>query len=161
MWREEASKYRILHLATHGLSDAEKPLYSHVLLAADTADDGLVEGREIADSELNAEMVVLSACETARGREIDGEGIVGLAWSFSAAGVPTVIASSWKVDSVNTTELMIDFYTAARETKNPSKAQALRRAALRKLAVEKTRHPFYWAGFSVFGDWFFSPSPSK
>lgn len=149
----EAGNYRILHLATHGLSDGDKPLYSHVLLAADADDDGLIEAREIAEMNLKAEMVVLSACETARGREIDGEGMVGLAWSFAAAGVPTIVASNWKVDSENTAELMIDLYSAINQNKQISKAEALRRAALKKLAAAKTAHPFYWAGFAVFGDW--------
>ena len=153
LWREEAVNYRILHLATHGLSDGDKPLYSHVLLSADADDDGLIEGREIADMKLTAEMVVLSACETARGRKIDGEGMVGLAWSFAAAGVPTIVASNWKVDSENTAELMIDFYTAINQNKQISKAEAMRRAALKTLAAEKTHHPFYWAGFAVYGDW--------
>ncbi len=152
-WREEAGNYRILHLATHGLSDVDKPLYSHVLLSADADDDGLIEGREIAEMNLKAGMVVLSACETARGREIDGEGMVGLAWSFAAAGVPTIVASSWKVDSENTAEMMIDFYSIINQTPQISKAEALRRTALKKLATEKNRHPFYWAGFAVYGDW--------
>lgn len=149
----EAGNYRILHLATHGLSDVDKPLYSHVLLSADEDDDGLIEAREIADMNLKAEMVVLSACETARGREIDGEGMVGLAWSFAAAGVPTIVASNWKVDSENTSDLMIDFYTIINRNKQISKAEGLRRAALKQLAGGKNRHPFYWAGFAVFGDW--------
>ncbi|MDQ3063646.1 MAG: CHAT domain-containing protein [Acidobacteriota bacterium] len=153
VWQSEASKFRILHLATHGLSDAEKPLYSHVLLSAEADDDGLIEAREIAEMNLTAEMVVLSACETARGREIDGEGMVGLAWAFAAAGVPTVVSSGWKVDSENTADLMIDFYSAINENNQTSKAEALRRAALRKLATEKYLHPFYWAGFAVHGDW--------
>jgi CHAT domain-containing protein len=153
VWREEASKYRILHLATHGLSDGEKPLYSHVLLSADTDDDGLIEGREIADLKLNAEMVVLSACETARGREIDGEGIVGLAWSFAAAGTPTVVASNWKVDSETTADLMVDFYSQINEINKISKAEALQKAAINKIRNEKTSEPFYWAGFALFGDW--------
>ena len=135
------------------MSDGEKPLYSHVLLAADADDDGLVEGREIADLKLNAEMVVLSACETARGREIDGEGIVGLAWSFAAAGVPTVVASSWKIDSQNTADLMIDYYNSLNGKSKLSKAAALQKAAINKIRNEKTSAPFYWAGFSLFGDW--------
>ncbi|MCY7348382.1 MAG: CHAT domain-containing protein, partial [Pyrinomonadaceae bacterium] len=153
VWQTEASKYRILHLATHGLSDAEKPLYSHVLLSANLDDDGLIEGREIAAMNLTAEMVVLSACETARGREFDGEGMVGLAWSFAAAGVSTVIASNWKVDSAVTAEFMIDFYSELNDKNNQTKNEALRTAALKKLKSEKTTHPFYWAGFALFGDW--------
>ena len=153
LWLSEAANYRILHLATHGLSDGDKPLYSHVLLSANVDADGLIEAREIAEMNLTAEMVVLSACETARGREIDGEGMVGLAWSFAAAGVPVVVASSWKVDSENTAGLMIDFYSKINEMPALSKAAALRHAALKKLNSEKTRHPFFWAGFSIFGDW--------
>ena len=153
LWFSEAANYRILHLATHGLSDGDKPLYSHVLLAADADDDGLIEAREIAEMNLTAEMVVLSACETARGREIDGEGMIGLAWSFAAAGVPTVIASSWKVDSDNTADLMVDFYAKLNRAEKLSKAEALRQAALQKILNSETNHPFYWAGFSVFGDW--------
>ena len=153
VWREEAAKFRILHLATHGLSDGEKPLYSHVLLAADADDDGLIEGREIADLKLNAEMVVLSACETARGREIDGEGLVGLAWSFAAAGVPTVVASSWKVDSETTADLMVDFYGELNKKSKLSKAEALQAAVIKKINNPATKNPFYWAGFSLIGDW--------
>lgn len=153
VWREEAKNYRILHLATHGLSDGEKPLYSHVLLAADADDDGLIEAREIAEMNLAAEMVVLSACETARGREIDGEGMVGLAWSFAAAGTPTVVASNWKIDSAETADFMIDFYSQLNEKDEKSKAEALQKAAVRKLRNKRTSHPFYWAGFSIFGDW--------
>ncbi len=152
-WQTEASKYRILHLATHGLSDGEKPLYSHVLLSADAVADGLIEGREIAELKLNAQMVVLSACETARGREIDGEGMVGLAWSFTAAGTPTVVASNWKVDSETTADFMIDFYGELNNKNKTSKAEALQKAALNKIRNPKTDNPFYWAGFALFGDW--------
>lgn len=152
-WLAEASKYRILHLATHGLSDGAKPLYSHVLLSADNDADGLIEAREIADLKLNAEMVVLSACETARGREIDGEGMVGLAWSFTAAGVPTIIASGWRVDSENTADLMVDFYTKFNNKADQTKAAALQSAMIEKLRKAKSAHPFFWAGFSLTGDW--------
>ena len=152
-WQTNAANYRILHLATHGLGDAEKPLYSHVLLSADAAQDGLIEGREIAEMKLNAEMVVLSACETARGREIDGEGMIGLAWAFAAAGTPTIVASNWKVDSQTTADLMIDFYAELSEKERLTKAEILQSATLKKLKSQKTSHPFYWSGFAVFGDW--------
>jgi CHAT domain-containing protein len=153
LWQTESSKYRILHLATHGLSDGEKPLYSHVLLSADATQDGLIEGREIAEMNLNAEMVVLSACETARGREIDGEGIVGLAWSFAAAGTPTIIASNWKVDSQTTADFMIDFYTELNGHSARNKAQALQKTAVKSLRASRSRPPFFWSGFAIYGDW--------
>ncbi|HQX54673.1 MAG TPA: CHAT domain-containing protein [Pyrinomonadaceae bacterium] len=153
VWRSEAPKYRILHLATHGISDGQKPLFSHLLLAGDRADDGLIEAREIADMTLNAEMVVLSACETARGRDINGEGMVGLAWSFAAAGVPSVIASTWNVDSAATADFMVDYYRALNDPADISKSEAIRSSAIKRIGDAKTRHPFYWAGFSLYGDW--------
>ena len=152
-WQTQSPKYRILHLATHGLSDAEKPLYSHVLLSADGTQDGLIEAREISEMNLTAEMVVLSACETARGREIDGEGMVGLAWAFAAAGTPTILASNWKVDSPTTADLMIDFYAKLNEKSEISKAETLQKAVLNKLKNSKTNAPFYWSGFALYGDW--------
>lgn len=79
--------------------------------------------------------------------------MVGLAWSFAAAGVPTVVASSWKVDSVTTASLMIDFYSKLNGAEKLTKAEALRQAALLKIKNKDTNHPIYWAGFSVFGDW--------
>ena len=97
-------------------------------------------------------MVVLSACETSRGREIDGEGMVGLAWIFATAGVPTVVASSWKVDSETTTDFMIDFYALLNDKNRTTKAEALQKAAINKVRTGKTREPFYWAGFALFGD---------
>lgn len=153
-WREESQNYRILHLATHGLSDSEKPMYSHVLLSPDADNDGLIEAREIAEMNLPAEMVVLSACETARGRDIEGEGMVGLAWSFAAAGVPTVIASNWKVDSQSTSDFLIDFYTQLNGKTKINKAEAMQKAAIRQLRNRKTRNPFYWSSFAIYGDWF-------
>lgn len=152
-WQTNAANYRILHLATHGLSDSEKPLYSHVLLSADATQDGLIEAREISEMDLRAEMVVLSACETARGREIDGEGMIGLAWSFAAAGTPTILASNWKVDSSATADLMIDFYSTLNKNPELSKAEALQKAILKKLENPNTKEPFYWAGFALYGDW--------
>lgn len=102
---------------------------------------------------LNAEMVVLSACETARGRDINGEGMVGLAWSFAAAGVPSVIASTWNVDSAATADFMVDYYRALNDPADISKSEAIRSSAIKRIGDAKTRHPFYWAGFSLYGDW--------
>lgn len=100
---------------------------------------------------LKARMVVLSACETAYGKEIDGEGVVGLTWAFAAAGVPTIVATAWRVDSKTTSLLMTDLYSQRDPGLRP--ANALRKAAINRLDDRRTSHPFYWAGFSVTGVW--------
>lgn len=153
LFRSETGKFRFLHLAVHGLSNEEKPQYSQLLLAPDAGADGLLEGREIARMNLRSEMAVLSACESALGRELDGEGMVGLAWAFAAAGVPTVVASGWKVESKATADLMIDFYSDLAKDNAASKARSLQTAAIKRLRDPRTRHPFYWAAFSLNGAW--------
>lgn len=114
--------------------------------------------------ELRAEMVVLWACETARGRVAPGEGTIGLAWALFVAGSPATLVSQWKVESASTTELMVGFYRnleqdgsrrapAPRPPSPPvTKAEALRQASLALLRTEKYSHPFYWAGFVIVGD---------
>lgn len=155
-----APKYRILHFATHGLLDGQNPMYSHLTLSQDAGEsqeDGLLEAREIINMDLNAELAVLSACQMARGWVGAGEGVIGMSWAFFVAGVPTIVASQWKVDSVSTTSLMIDFHrrlTARRPgtRARPQKAESLRRASLGLLRSERYKHPFYWAGFVMVGD---------
>ncbi|HEX2270352.1 MAG TPA: CHAT domain-containing protein [Pyrinomonadaceae bacterium] len=92
----------------------------------------------------------------ARGWVGAGEGVVGMSWAFFVAGVPTIVASQWKVDSVSTTNLMIDFHrrlTRRANTKaRQQKAESLRQASLGLLRSERYRHPFYWAGFVMVGD---------
>jgi CHAT domain-containing protein len=101
------------------------------------------------DLPIDADLVVLSACDTARGRAADGEGVVGLSWSFFAAGASSAVVSQWSVDSSSTTDLMIAFHERLRA--HASAADALRGAALALLGVPAYRHPFYWAGFVVVG----------
>jgi CHAT domain-containing protein/uncharacterized protein HemY len=156
----EAPKYGVLHFATHGFLDSRNPMFSYLALAqvaGDPNEDGLLEAREIVNMDLHAELAVLSACETARGRVGAGEGVIGMSWALFVAGVPTTVASQWKVDSASTTTLMIAFHrrltrygwnTKAKETK----AESLRQAALELLHSPRYRHPFYWAGFVMVGD---------
>ena len=157
-FKAEAGRYRVLHFATHGTLDDYNPMYSRLLLAStDAGEDGFLEAREIVNLNLNADLVVLSACQTARGRVRAGEGLIGMSWAFFVAGTPTTVASQWKVDSASTTLLMANFHRllAAREagrTARAGKAGALREAALKVLANPQYRHPFYWAGFVVVGD---------
>jgi CHAT domain-containing protein/tetratricopeptide (TPR) repeat protein len=158
-FRELAPGADIIHVATHGVLDNTSPLFSYVMLAGTggrrSATDGRLEGHEVINMPLGAELVVLSACETARGRIASGEGVVGLSWALFAAGASTAAVSQWPVDSASTTELMAAFHRerrqlTARSAPAPT-AQALRAAQLRLLARPESRHPFYWAGFVVIG----------
>lgn len=163
-FKAEAGRYRVLHLAAHGVLNDASPMYSHIVLSPGTADateDGLLETWELMGLDLSAELVVLSACETARGGVRPGEGMVGLSWGFFVAGSPTTLVSQWKVDSSATTELMLGFYRhlkagasdpAASKSDAPSKAAALREASLKLISSERYAHPFYWAGFVLIGD---------
>lgn len=155
--KAEAGKYKILHFATHGTLDNDNPLYSRLLLASSTeAEDGFLEAREIMKLNLRADLAVLSACQTARGKVSAGEGLIGMSWALFVAGTPTTVASQWKVDSTATSLLMVDFhrFLSTQETQNArgaNEAEALRRAALKLLSDPKYKHPFYWAGFVVVG----------
>ena len=151
-FKSEASDARIVHLATHGILNNASPLYSYLLLAAadnDSSEDGLLEARELLQMTLHAELVVLSACETARGRVGAGEGVVGLSWALFVAGVPTTVLSQWKVDSESTTRLMIAFHENRKS--GLSDADALRVAALGLKKDPLYGHPFYWAPFIALG----------
>jgi CHAT domain-containing protein len=158
--KNEARQFRILHLATHGILNDASPMYSQLLLsqaAGNPNEDGLLEAWEITKLNLDADLVVLSACETARGRVGAGEGMIGLSWALFVAGTPTSVVSQWKVESASTTELMVEFHrqlqTQTRNSKQPlSTAGALRGAALKLLRSDRYRHPFYWAGFVLVGD---------
>ena len=147
-------KYRYLHFATHGLFSDTAPLQSAIVLAQppkDSADDGFLTAREIFEMPLNAEMAVLSACETARGVNTEGEGVVGLTWALFAAGVPTQVVSQWKVSDASTPQLMTAFYSNLKS--GQGKGRALQNAARAMMYDGKHRHPYHWAAFVLFGDW--------
>jgi CHAT domain-containing protein len=156
-FKQLATGYRILHLATHGVLDNRHPLYSYLLLTkseGDVENDGLLEAREIMDMNLHADLAVLSACETARGRVGAGEGVIGMSWAFFVAGVRTTVVSQWKVNSASTSQLMVNFYKALKAGNAQdagTKVMALRSAAISLLSDQRFRHPFYWAGFVVVG----------
>jgi CHAT domain-containing protein len=154
--KAEAWRYPVLHFATHGLLDDNNPLYSRLLLASSSEnDDGLLEAREIMKLDLHADLAVLSACQTARGKIGAGEGLIGMSWAFFIAGASTTVVSQWKVDSASTSRLMLDFHRSLRRTDKQlavSKAEALRQAALKLMSDPKYRHPFFWSGFVVVGN---------
>ncbi|WP_299487094.1 CHAT domain-containing tetratricopeptide repeat protein [Acaryochloris sp. IP29b_bin.137] len=136
----------LIHLATHGLLDSTLGLRSAVALTPTTTADGLLHSFEILNLPLQAKLVVLSACNTGRGR-ISGDGVVGLSRAFLGAGVPSLVVSLWAIPDDATAELMTAFYQNLQ--RNPDKAQALRQAML---TVKQTQpHPRDWAAFTFIG----------
>jgi len=154
-FRANAAAYDVVHLATHGVFDDRNPMYSYLLLAAPATPGAAqhqtaqLDAAEIAEMNLNAGLVVLSACETADGKYQAGEGLIGLSWSFLAAGSQSAVASQWRVDSASTTALMIAFHRGLQQ--HLTTAAALRRAELSIAHDPKYKHPFYWAGFVLLG----------
>ena len=152
--KTEAGRAGILHFTTHGTLNNAAPMYSYLTLAeGGPNDDGLLEAWELMQLNLKAELAVLSACETARGRIGAGEGVIGFSWAMFIAGVPSTVVSQWKVESASTRDLMVNFHRSLIATKtNPTKSEALRQAALKLMRKAETSHPFYWAGFVLVGD---------
>jgi len=157
----ELGRYRILHFATHGEIDTEHPELSRLVLSridgtgAGTGhprDDGLLYALDIYRLRLPAELVVLSACRTALGRRIRGEGLVGLTRAFFHAGASRVVVSLWKVDDESTAELMERFYRHLLVA-GQSPAAALREAQNEMRHDPRWRSPLHWAGFILEGEW--------
>ncbi len=158
----EMEKADIIHFALHCIINEEAPMHSKLVLAkASNADsdeneaDGVLQYYEIYKIKLpQTRMVVLSACQTAVNRYYGGEGMLSIARPFLVSGVPLVVASLWRVDSVSTAELMIRFHEH-RKRDNLSSAEALRRAQLDMLkgSEESYRRPYYWAAFIALGGW--------
>jgi len=152
----ELGPYRWLHFATHGLLNSRHPELSGLVFSLvderGHPRDGFVRAHEIYDLELSADVVVLSACRTALGKEIRGEGLVGLTRGFTYAGVPSVVVSLWDVDDRATAALMEAFYRAMLSEGLPP-AAALRRAQNALRREPRWRPEYFWAGFELQGDW--------
>jgi CHAT domain-containing protein len=151
------TKTRYLHFATHGLLDARSPLDSALALTLPAErrtgeENGLLQAWEIFEQlRIDADLVTLSACETALGDDVAGEGLIGLTRAFHYAGARTVLASLWAVADTSTSALMTKVYTHLRA--GMSKDEALRRAQLDAIARPATAAPFHWAAFTLSGDW--------
>ena len=156
----DVSKYRVLHIATHGLLDAERPQFTGLVLTlvGNKGEDGFLRTDEVFNMRLGSPLVMLSACETGLGKEARGEGVMGLTRAFMYAGAPTVGVTLWSVPDKSTAELMIDFYkrllaTPAGGAANVSASAAMRDAQLAMIAGKKYSAPLYWAPFVLVGDW--------
>jgi CHAT domain-containing protein/Flp pilus assembly protein TadD len=158
--KKRSARYRILHLATHGILNDASPMYSHILLSqtpGKSEEDGLLEAWEMMNLDLSADLVVLAACETARGRVGAGEGVIGMSWALFVAGCPRTVVSQWKVEASSTTALMVEFHKRFKTRYGGSQsavsaAEAMRQAALKVMKNPEYVHPFYWGGFVVIGD---------
>jgi CHAT domain-containing protein len=153
-FKTEAPRHRIVHVASHGLFEETSPLYSSIVLSpgdAAAAQDGLLEAWELLDLKLDADLVILSACETGRGRIASGEGIVGTMWALFAAGAKATVATQWKVEASSTTELMVAFHRRLARG-DGDKVDHLRDATLEVMRNPRYAHPFYWAPFVLVGD---------
>ncbi len=162
----EPARYRFVHFATHGVLNEKQPQYSGIVLTTgatrsgsgaprepamreEATEDGLLQVYEIFNLKLTADVVVLSACETGLGREVRGEGMVGLTRAFLYAGAQAVVVSLWKVADPATAELMMRFYRQMKA--GVGKAEALRRARLELFREGRYVHPYYWAPFVLVG----------
>jgi CHAT domain-containing protein len=130
--------------------DPERPTLSSLVLTPDPGNDGFLTALEVLRMEIPADLVVLSACETGRGRIVKGEGIVGLTRAFMYAGSPRVVCSLWKVDDDATRALMTKFYEVWKGGQ-VSAAAALRQAQEHVRAQAKWKHPYYWAAWVLWG----------
>ena len=150
----DLTNYRVVHVATHGLLDAERPQFTGVVLSlvGNKDNDGFLRTDEIFNLRMGAPLVMLSACETGLGKEKRGEGVIGLTRAFMYAGAPTVGVSLWSVADKSTAELMTDFYRRLLGSTNSSSA-AMRAAQLGLISGKKYSAPFYWAPFVIVGDW--------
>lgn len=153
---DRLSDFRVVHFATHGVIDAQRPALSGLVLSRVDREgrpqEGFLHLHDVYNLRLNADLVVLSGCRTALGKEVRGEGLVGLTRGFLYAGAPRVVASLWKVEDRATAALMTRFYRAL-WVEGLKPAAALRSAQLSLQGERRWRDPSYWAGFVLEGDW--------
>jgi len=140
-------QFRSVHFACHGTFNADEPLTSGLLLAGDNRNDGRLTVEELYDINLPADLITLSACETALGKVSNGDDVVGFTRGFLYAGANSIVSSLWQVDDIATSKLMMRFYS---NLKSMDKRSSLRAA---QLYVKSTynAHPFYWAAFQITG----------
>lgn len=150
---DKISQYRFLHFATHGIVNAHKPELSAILLAQSdsSSEDNILYSGEIYNLNLNADLTVLSACETGLGKITEGEGVIGLTRALLYAGSKNIIVSLWQVSDASTKELMTEFYRRLLDEDSGVYSEHLRRAKLKLISEEAYAHPFFWSPFILIG----------
>ena len=151
----DIKQYRVIHIATHGLLDADRPQFTGVILSlvGNKSADGFLRTDEVFNLRLGAPLVMLSACETGLGKNKRGEGVMGLTRAFLYAGAPTVGVSLWPIGDSATANLMPEFYKRLLASEGVSPSAAMREAQLSMIVGKKFNAPFYWAPFVLVGDW--------
>ena len=153
----ELGQYRIVHFATHALLNNAHPELSGIVLSlvdeSAKPQDGFLRLHEIYNLKLPADLVVLSACQSGLGKEIRGEGMIGLTRGFMYAGALRVVASLWKIDDRATAEFMKRFYEAMLGEKQLRPAAALQAAQIEMWKTGNWSSPYYWAAFVLQGEW--------
>lgn len=145
------SGYRYLHFATHGVVDEEAPELSRIFLQSTSSEDGNVFSGEIFNLKLNADLTVLSACQTGLGKYSKGEGVIGLSRALVYAGSNNIMVSYWSVADESTSQLMTDFYKILLQQPVPDFREALRLAKVKMIQNRKYSDPYYWAPFVLIG----------
>ena len=145
------SKFNYLHFATHGIVDETDPELSRVYLQAGQQEDGNLFAGEIYNLNLNAELAVLSACQTGLGKLSKGEGVIGLSRALVYAGARNIIVSFWSVADESTSQLMTDFYKSLIQNKNQNFRETLQQAKVKMIDEGKYSLPYYWAPFILIG----------
>jgi CHAT domain-containing protein/tetratricopeptide (TPR) repeat protein len=155
MTTRDIKKYRVIHIATHGLLNAERPQFTGIVLSlvGNKSGDGFLRTDEVFNLNLGGSLVMLSACETGLGKERRGEGVIGLTRAFMYAGAPTVGVSLWSVADKSTADLMTDFYKRLLATPDASPSASMRAAQVAMITGKKYAAPFYWAPFILVGEW--------
>ncbi len=150
-FKANATDYGVLHLAMHAFTDEDNPMVSGLIFSdSEDGEDGVLRAYELQGMKLNAQLAVLSACNTGSGKLEKGEGIMSLGRSFRRAGVPNILMSLWQVDDEATRQIMANFYTHLKAGQ-PTDA-ALRQAKLDYLENGRKTFPFYWSAFVFMGD---------
>ncbi len=154
--KSDLEQYRILHFATHGLLNTSNPEFSGLVFSLydknGKSQDGFLTLNNIYNLNLSSDMVVLSACQTALGKEVSGEGLIGISRGFLYAGSNRIVASLWKVDDAATAEFMKRFYRNHLQNKMPA-SKALQQTKIEMKKIKRYQSPYYWSAFTLLGDW--------
>jgi len=155
--KTEPTKHRMMYFAAESVLDNASPMFSYIPLAPGSGkEDGFLQAREVAQLNLQPDLVVLSASSITPGASGAGSGIMGMSWSWFATGAKAIVLSQWKVQSTGESKLMVEFYrnlaAARRRTTSLSKAESMRAAIISLLREKTYQHPYFWSGFMLWGD---------
>jgi CHAT domain-containing protein len=150
--QENLTEYKRIHFATHAFIDERRPERSGIVLSSAGQEDGVLRINDILALKLNADLVVLSACQTGLGKLMRGEGISGLTRAFLFAGTPRVVASLWNVNDAATTDLMKTFYRKMQDGLAPARALQAAKLEMMRSGVAAYRAPYFWAAFVLVGE---------